>query len=122
MAADSERQGGAVACTTEQTQLGEGVRWDAQRGELLRVDILAGRVYRDQVTASAFASSGDSVPGGLLASDRSSSIRSSRCRLFLGQSSLVAASSSFRRVREAPRWRSMRSMVSAAVHPKPSLP
>jgi len=39
----------AVACTTEQTQLGEGVRWDAQRGELLRVDILAGRVYRDQV-------------------------------------------------------------------------
>ena len=50
MAADSERQGGAaVTCTTEQTRLGEGVRWDARRGELLRVDILAGRVYRDQV-------------------------------------------------------------------------
>jgi len=49
MAALPERQGGAVACTTEQTQLGEGVRWDARRGELLRVDILAGRVYRDQV-------------------------------------------------------------------------
>jgi sugar lactone lactonase YvrE len=41
----------AVACTTEQTLLGEGARWDAQRGELLRVDILAGRVYRDRVDA-----------------------------------------------------------------------
>jgi sugar lactone lactonase YvrE len=39
----------AVACTTEQTILGEGARWDARRGELLRVDILAGRVYRDLV-------------------------------------------------------------------------
>jgi sugar lactone lactonase YvrE len=39
----------AVSCTTEQTLLGEGVRWDARRGELLRVDILAGRVYRDRV-------------------------------------------------------------------------
>jgi sugar lactone lactonase YvrE len=29
--------------------LGEGARWDARRGELLRVDILAGRVYRDLV-------------------------------------------------------------------------
>ena len=38
-----------VACTTEQTVLGEGVRWDARRNELLRVDILAGRVYRDRV-------------------------------------------------------------------------
>jgi sugar lactone lactonase YvrE len=41
--------GSAVSCTTEQTVLGEGVRWDARRGELLRVDILAGRVYRDRV-------------------------------------------------------------------------
>ena len=41
--------GGAVACTTEQTALGEGARWDARRDELLRVDIVAGRVYRDQV-------------------------------------------------------------------------
>jgi sugar lactone lactonase YvrE len=40
---------GAVPCTTEQTQLGEGTRWDARRDELLRVDILAGRVYRDRV-------------------------------------------------------------------------
>jgi len=40
---------GAVACTSEQTVLGEGVRWDARRGELLRVDILAGRVHRDRV-------------------------------------------------------------------------
>ncbi len=39
-----------MACTTEQTVLGEGARWDARREELLRVDILAGRVYRDQVT------------------------------------------------------------------------
>jgi sugar lactone lactonase YvrE len=39
----------AVACTTEQTELGEGVRWDHRRGELLRVDILARRVYRDRV-------------------------------------------------------------------------
>jgi sugar lactone lactonase YvrE len=42
--------GAAVSCTTEQTVLGEGVRWDARRGELLRVDILAGRVYRDRVS------------------------------------------------------------------------
>ena len=41
--------GPAVACTTEQTLLGEGARWDARRGELLRVDILAGCVYRDRV-------------------------------------------------------------------------
>jgi sugar lactone lactonase YvrE len=39
-----------VACTAEQTVLGEGVRWDARRGELLRVDILRGRVFRDVVT------------------------------------------------------------------------
>jgi sugar lactone lactonase YvrE len=43
--------GGAVACTTEQAVLGEGARWDARRDELLRVDILAGRVYRDRVAA-----------------------------------------------------------------------
>jgi sugar lactone lactonase YvrE len=49
MAGEPERAGNAVACTTEQTVLGEGVRWDARRSELLRVDILAGRVYRDQV-------------------------------------------------------------------------
>jgi sugar lactone lactonase YvrE len=41
--------GAAVACTTEQTVLGEGVRWDARRGELLRVDILSGCVYRDRI-------------------------------------------------------------------------
>ncbi len=48
----TERSGAhaaAVACTTEQTVLGEGVRWDANRGELLRVDILAGRVHRDRI-------------------------------------------------------------------------
>ena len=38
-----------VPCTTEQTVLGEGARWDARRGELLWVDILAGRVHRDLV-------------------------------------------------------------------------
>jgi sugar lactone lactonase YvrE len=41
--------GDAIAVTTEQTLLGEGVRWDARREELLRVDILAGRIYRDRV-------------------------------------------------------------------------
>jgi sugar lactone lactonase YvrE len=40
-----------VACTSEQCQLGEGTRWDDRRGELLRVDILAGRVYRDEADA-----------------------------------------------------------------------
>jgi sugar lactone lactonase YvrE len=45
----SSTNGSAVSCTTEQTVLGEGVRWDARRGELLRVDILTGRVYRDRV-------------------------------------------------------------------------
>ena len=40
------RDGQAVACNTEQTQLGEGIRWDGRRGELLAVDILAGRVAR----------------------------------------------------------------------------
>lgn len=39
----------AVACTTDQHELGEGARWDARRGELLRVDILAGRIHRDRV-------------------------------------------------------------------------
>lgn len=39
----------AVACTTEQTVLGEGARWDARYAELLRVDIAAGRVFRDRV-------------------------------------------------------------------------
>jgi sugar lactone lactonase YvrE len=43
--------GDAVACTTEQTELGEGARWDARREELLRVDILAGRIYRDRIDA-----------------------------------------------------------------------
>ena len=41
--------GTAVACTSEQTILGEGARWDTRRSELLRVDIAAGRVYRDRV-------------------------------------------------------------------------
>ena len=41
--------GRAVPGTTEQTVLGEGVRWDARRDELLRLDILEGRVYRDRI-------------------------------------------------------------------------
>jgi sugar lactone lactonase YvrE len=49
----------AVACTTEQTLLGEGARWDARRDELLSVDILAGRVYRHRVDAD-----GGLVPTG----------------------------------------------------------
>jgi sugar lactone lactonase YvrE len=39
----------AVACTAEQTILGEGVRWDARRDELMHVDILTGGVYRYRV-------------------------------------------------------------------------
>lgn len=39
----------AVPSTTEQTILGEGLRWDARRRELLRVDIAAGQVFREQV-------------------------------------------------------------------------
>jgi sugar lactone lactonase YvrE len=39
----------AVACTTEQCELGEGARWDDRYSELLRVDILAGRIYRDKI-------------------------------------------------------------------------
>jgi sugar lactone lactonase YvrE len=41
--------GDAIACTADQHELGEGARWDARRDELLRVDILAGRVYRDAI-------------------------------------------------------------------------
>ena len=39
----------AVPSTSEQTILGEGLRWDAGRGELLRVDIAAGQVFREKV-------------------------------------------------------------------------
>ena len=46
MAKVPQRDGQAVACNTEQTQLGEGIRWDGRRSELLAVDILAGRVAR----------------------------------------------------------------------------
>jgi sugar lactone lactonase YvrE len=41
--------GGAVACTTGQTVLGEGARWDDRREELLCVDIVSGHVYRERV-------------------------------------------------------------------------
>ena len=44
-----EMTSNAIACTAEQCQLGECTRWDDRRDELLRVDILAGRVYRDKV-------------------------------------------------------------------------
>jgi sugar lactone lactonase YvrE len=40
----------AIASTSNQTLLGEGLRWDARRGELLGVDILAGRAYRGGVS------------------------------------------------------------------------
>lgn len=36
-------------CKGEQTLLGEGVRWDGRRGELLGVDIVAGQVYRERI-------------------------------------------------------------------------
>ena len=52
---EHEQDGGAVACSTKQTQLGEGVRWDARRGEMLGVDILAGRVARGPDRRRRFA-------------------------------------------------------------------
>ena len=39
----------AVACTVTQSVLGEGARWDDRRAELLRVDILAGQVFRSRI-------------------------------------------------------------------------
>jgi len=48
-ATEREWGGDAVPCSVEQSQLGEGIRWDDRRGELLAVDILAGRVYRGRV-------------------------------------------------------------------------
>ncbi len=39
----------AVACTIHQAVLGEGLRWDVRRSEILAVDILLGRVYRGRV-------------------------------------------------------------------------
>jgi sugar lactone lactonase YvrE len=47
----------AVACTIHQTVLGEGIRWDARRSEVLAVDILVGQVYRGRV-----ADDGDLIP------------------------------------------------------------
>lgn len=41
--------GVAVAVTTRQDELGEGVIWDDRRDELVRVDIPAGIVFRDRV-------------------------------------------------------------------------
>ena len=41
----------ADARAAEQTLLCEGARWDDRRGELLRVDTIAGRVYRDRCAA-----------------------------------------------------------------------
>lgn len=39
----------AVASTMKQALLGEGLRWDSRRDELLAVDIIDGRVYRARV-------------------------------------------------------------------------
>ena len=39
----------AIPTTTEQTILGEGLRWDASRGELLRVDIPVGAIFREEI-------------------------------------------------------------------------
>jgi sugar lactone lactonase YvrE len=57
--------GEAVACTVEQNILGEGARWDARRDELLRVDIVAGQVFRDRVEndGSLVAVAAYRVPG-----------------------------------------------------------
>jgi len=39
----------SLPCTVRQAVLGEGLRWDDRRGELLGVDILAGSVFRGRV-------------------------------------------------------------------------
>lgn len=44
--------GDAVLSSTVQTHLGEGLRWDERRDEMLGVDILEGRVYRIAVADS----------------------------------------------------------------------
>ena len=49
--------GESVPCATDQHELGEGARWDARLDELLRIDIPAGRVYRDTIDDD-----GDLVP------------------------------------------------------------
>ena len=49
MGRETEPDSKAVPCSTAQTQLGEGIRWDGRRNELLAVDILAGRVARGRV-------------------------------------------------------------------------
>jgi len=54
---ESMMAGEAVPCATDQHKLGEGARWDARRDEFLRIDILAGRIYRDTVDDD-----GDLVP------------------------------------------------------------
>ncbi len=41
-----------VASTIKQALLGEGLRWDARRNELLVIDIIDGRVYRTRVVES----------------------------------------------------------------------
>ena len=55
----------AVACTITQAVLGEGLRWDARRDEILGVDILSGRVYRGLVADDGGLSlvRGYTVPG-----------------------------------------------------------
>ena len=68
---------GAIACTADQHLLGEGARWDARRGELLRVDILDGRVYRDLVAddGSLISVRTYEVPGTVGAARRSKATR-----------------------------------------------
>ena len=46
---EDELRGDAVVVSTLQHELGEGIRWDARRNEMLAVDILVGRVYRARV-------------------------------------------------------------------------
>ncbi len=44
-----DQDGGALIANAEQTHLGEGIRWDARREEMLAVDILQGHVARGRV-------------------------------------------------------------------------
>jgi hypothetical protein len=101
--------GNATVCTTEQAVLGEGIRWDPRRDELLRVDILAGRVFRDQVDDD-----GDLTRVGLLRHDRNGGRNRPQCLATKAGCSPPDAASST----SAPTDRRLCSMKSLRLEPE----
>jgi hypothetical protein len=87
-----------IACTTEQTVLGEGARCDGCHDELLRVDILAGRIYRDGGDASTRLDAAASTHRGWHTSDT----RTDQARkTVLGSRACTNSGSSHRWLRKA---------------------